>query len=211
MKEYHPNLAVRALTGLVSIAYFGLLILGVIVLIALPTVKLAAGDNPDWEVGLTVPVTPIDGDATVVTRWGDARLELGDSRASLRLPIGTLPWSLFALLWTYVTAVGALMLMFLHHLRRVLERTRGGMPFDAINALRLRWLGLLALAIAAVTGVSEFVTSMIVRGGLISERVEVPVAFSIDGWVVFFGFVLLVLAEVFRRGAELEEDQALTL
>lgn len=202
---------VKALTGLVSIAYVGLLILAVIVLIGLPAVKLAAGDNPDWVIGLTVPVTSIDEDATVVTRWGDARLELADMRGSLRLPVGTLPWSLFALLWTYVAAAVALMLMFLHHLRRVLQRVRGGAPFDASNAVRLRWLGLLALAFAVVTGVSEFVTAMAVRRGLISERVEVPLGLSVDGSVVFFGLVLLVLAEIFRRGAELEEEHALTL
>jgi len=211
MIAYRPDRVVSALTSLVSIAYFGLLILGGILLIGLPTVKLVAGDNPDWVIGLTVPVTSLDSSATVVTRWGDARLELEHVRGSLRLPVANLPWWLFALLWAYVAAAAALMLMFLHHLRRVLQRVRDGAPFDATNARRLRWLGFLALAFAVMTGVSEFVTSLAVRRGLISDHVKVPLGFSVDGSVIFFGLVLLTLAEIFRRGAELEEEQALTL
>jgi len=211
MREYRPDRVVRLLTGLVSVAFFGLLVLGVVLLIGLPTVKLAAGDDPDWEIGLTVPVAPLDSGATVLTRWGDARLEVEDMRGSLRLPVGALPWWLFAVIWTYVAAAGALMLMFLHHLRRIFQRVRGGAPFDATNALRLRWLGLLALALALLKGVSESITSLAVRGGVISDRVEVPLGLSVDGSLVFFGLVLLALAEIFRRGAELEEEQSLTV
>ena len=132
-------------------------------------------------------------------------------RGSLRLPVTILPWWLFAVIWTYVAAAVAVSLMFLHHLRRILQRVRAGEPFDATNAPRLRWLGLRALAFAVVTGVAEFVTSLAVRSGLISERVAVPLGFSLDGSVVFFGIVLLSLAEIFRRGAELEDEQSLTV
>jgi hypothetical protein len=211
MRAYRPDRVVRVLTSVVSIAYFGLLVMGIIVLIGLPTVKLTTGDGPEWMIGLTVPVASLDSDATVLTRWGDGRLEVEDMRGSLRLPLGTLPWWLFAVLWTYVAVTTALMLMFLHHLRRIFQRVRNGAPFDATNALRLRWLGLLALAFAGLRGVSESVTSLAVRGSLISDRVEVPPGLSVDGRVVFFGMVLLALAEIFRRGAALEEEQSLTV
>ena len=211
MRAYRPDRVVRALTGFVSIAYFGLFFLAAVVLIGLPALKLVAGDDPDWVIGLPVPVASLDSSATVVTRWGDARLELEDTRGSLRLPVGTVPWWLFAVLWSYVAVAGAMMLLFLHHLRRIFQRVRGGAPFDATNALRLRWLGLLALTFAVMGGVAQLVTSLVVRRGLISERVEMSHGLSVDGSVVFFGLVLLALAEIFRRGAELEEDQALTV
>lgn len=211
MRRYRPDRVVRVLTGLVSIAYFGLSVLAVVVLTGLPIVKLAAGDDPEWVIGLTVPVASLDADATVLTRWGDARLEAEDMRGSLRLPVGTLPWWLFAVLWTYLAAATALTLLFLHHLRRTFLRVRNGAPFDAMNALRLRWLGLITVALALLTGVAEFVTSWAVRGGLISERVEVPLGLSVDASLVFFGLVLLALAEIFRRGAELEAEQSLTV
>lgn len=211
MRAYRPDRVVRLLTSVVSIAYFALLVLAIIVLIGLPTVKLAAGGSSDWVIGLTVPVASLGSEATVLTRWGDARLEVEGMRGSLRLPVGALPWWLFLVLWTYVAAAMALTLMFLHHLRRIFQRVRGGAPFDATNALRLRWLGLLALGGAALRGVSESIMSVVARSGLISDRVEVPLALSVDGWVVFFGLVLLALAEMFRRGAELEEEQSLTV
>ena len=97
MQAYRPNRVVRVLTGFLSIAYYGLLVLGVLVLLGLPVVKLVAGDNPDWEIGLTVPVVSLDSDVTVLTRWGDARLEVEETRGSLRLPVWMLPWWLFAI------------------------------------------------------------------------------------------------------------------
>lgn len=211
MHAFRPDRVVQALTGLVSSAYFVLLVLGTVVLVGLPAVKLAAGDDPDWEIGLTVPGVALDVDAAVLTRWGNARLEVGETRGSLRLPIGTVPWWLFAVIWSYVAAAAALIAMFLYHLRRIFLRFRGGAPFDAANALRLRWLGLLALAFAGLTGVSESVTSLVVRRGLTSEHVAVSSGLVVDGSVVFFGLVLLALAEVFRRGAELEAEQTLTV
>lgn len=211
MRVYQPDRVVSVLTGLASTAYFGLLVLAVVVLIGLPTVKLAAGDDPDWEIGLTVPVASLDSDATVLTRWGDARLEVEDMGGSLRLPVWMLPWWLFAILWIYVAAAMALTLMFVHHLRRTFQRVRGGAPFDVTNAPRLRWLGLLALGLALLRGMAEFVTSLAVRGGVVGARVEVPLGLSVDGWLVFFGLVLLALGEIFRRGAELEEEQSLTV
>jgi hypothetical protein len=115
------------------------------------------------------------------------------------------------MLWTYAVLMCALMLLFLHHLRRIFQRVRDGAPFDAANARRLRWLGLLALAFALLNGVAETVTSLVVRRGLVSSSLSVPSAVSLDLSTVFFGLVLLALAEVFRRGAELEDDQALVI
>lgn len=209
--SYRPGRVVRVLTGFASVAYFGLLVLAVVVLLGLPTVKLVAGHDPAWEIGLTVPVASLDRDATVDTRWGDARLQVEDLRGSLRLPLGTLPWWVFAVLWIYGAAAIALMLMFLHHLRRIFQRVQGGEPFDATNALRLRWLGLLVLALAVLKAVSELVASLLVSGGVIGERLEGPLGLSVDGSLVFFGLVLLALGEIFRRGAELEEEQSLTV
>jgi hypothetical protein len=211
MRGYNPDRVVRVLTRLVSIAYFALLVLAVVVLLGLPVLKAVVRDSPEWVIGLTVPVASLDSDATVLTRWGDARLEVEDMRGSLRLPVGMLPWWLFAVLWTYTAAAIGLTLMFLHNLRRIFQRVRAGAPFDATNALRLRWLGLLSLGIALLIGLSEFVTSQLVKGSVISERVQVQLGLSVDMSLVFFGLVLLALAEVFRHGAELEAEQSLTV
>ncbi|HSJ24890.1 MAG TPA: DUF2975 domain-containing protein [Longimicrobiales bacterium] len=211
MPVHRSGQIVRGLARLVSFAYYTVLVLAAILLIGLPLAKLAAADNPDWVIGLTVPTTLSDSETTVLTRWGDGRLEVEDVRASLRLPVATLPWWLFGMLWLYVAVMAALMLSFLHHLCRIFQRVREGAPFEATNAHRLRLLGLIALAFALLEGVAAFVTSMAVRGSVIGDAIRVTTGLPIDGSVLFFGLVLLALAEVFRRGAELEEEQALTV
>jgi hypothetical protein len=50
-----------------------------------------------------------------------------------------------------------------------------------------------------------------VRRGLINGGITVPAALHIDGRIVFGALVLIVLAEVFRRGAELEAEQSLVV
>jgi hypothetical protein len=211
MREYRPDRVVRVLTGVASIAYFGLLVVATVAMIGLPAVKLLDRESRDWTIGLPVQVVSLDSDATVITRWGDARLEVEDMRGSLKLPVAMLPWWLFVILWVYLATAMALMLMFLHHLRRIFQRVQGGAPFDATNALRLRWLGILLVAVTVLSGASASVTAMAVRGGLITEDVEVPLVFSVNGGAVLFGLLLLALAEIFRRGAELEDEQAMTV
>jgi hypothetical protein len=211
MQVRRSDRVVRVLTSLVTIAYFGSWVGVVVVLAGSPALKVLAGDDPQWMWGLPVPAVVVESEATVLTRWGPARLEVEDVRGVLRLPIAMLPWWLFALLWTHLATAGALMLAFLFHLRRIFQRVRDGTPFDAQNAIRLRWLGLLLLALALLNGVAESVTSMAVRSGLASGNIAVPRGLRIDMPLVLVALVLIALAEIFRRGAELEHEQSLVV
>lgn len=211
MQAYRPDRVVRVLTTLVSIAYFVLWAGAAVVLIAAPAAKLFAGGNPNWVWGLKVPVTALDSAATVHTNWGIAHLVIHDVRADLRVPIAMLPWWVIAVLWTHAAAAFALTLLSLHQLRRIFQRVRDGAPFDAHNALRMRWLGLLLLALALFNGVAEFVTSLAVRNGLVSSDLTVTTGLRINLFVVVVALVLVALAEIFRRGAELEHEQSLVI
>jgi hypothetical protein len=210
MLPFRPDRVVRLLTVLVSVAFFGTLVLGIIVLIGLPTGKLLAGDDPDWTVSLDIPVAFDRPDVTVPTGWGDALLEIEDVRGSLSVPVGIVPWWFFALIWACAAAWIALMLTFLHHLRRIAMRVRDGVPFDASNARRLRWLGLVAIGMGLLEGVNGLV-GRAVREHVIVEGLRMPASLTIDGSTVLLGLVLLALAEIFRRGAELEHEQSLTV
>ena len=212
MQAYHPDRVVRVLNTLVSIAYFGLLAVAVVLLIAAPVAKLAAGGQPDnWTWGLEVPATLLDSESSVHTSWGPARLVVEDVRGILRLPIATLPWWLVAVLWSHVAVVLGLMLLSLHHLRRIFQRVRDGAPFDADNALRLRWLGLLLLALAVFNGIAGLATSLAVRKEIQGGVVAVKTGLRIDLPLVFVALALVALAEIFRRGSELESEQSLVI
>ena len=211
MQAYRADRVPRMLTAIVSIAYVGIWVGAAVVLVGVPAVKLFAPDDPDWTWGLPVPATVADREATVVTRWGPARLRVEDVRGSVRLPIAMLPWWFVAVLWTHALVAFALMLPTLHHLRRIFQCVRDGAPFDTDNARRLRWVGLLLLALALLNGVAEFFTSMAVRRGLAGSSIMVPFAPRIDVPIVLVALMLVALAEIFRRGAELEDEQSLVV
>ena len=200
------------LNTLVSIAYYGLWAGTVVVLLAAPAAKLMAEGQPDnWIWALEVPATLLHSGATVNTSWGTARLVVEDVRGILQLPIATLPWWLVGVLWTHVAIVLTLMLLSLHHLRRIFQRVRDGAPFDADNALRMRWLGLLLLALAVFDGIADLATSWAVGTGLTSGEIAVATEPRINLPLVFVALALIALAEIFRRGAELEDEQSLVI
>lgn len=210
MQAYRPDRVVRVLTTLVSTAYFALWIVTSALLVAAPAAKLLAGGR-NWTWELEVPATVRDSEATVSTSWGPARLAVENVRGSLRLPIATLPWGLVAVLWAHVAVLLGLTLVSLHHLRRIFQRVRDGEPFDAGNAVRMRWLGLLLLALAVFNGIAELVTSLALRTDPSSGPVAVAAGLHVNFPLVFVALVLVVLAEIFRRGSELEREQSLVI
>ena len=73
-------------------------------------------------------------------------------------------------------------------------------------------LGALLLAIAGLNTVAELATSIAVRRGLAADStLTVPSGFHMDGTLLIVALVLIVLAEVFRRGADLEHEQSLVV
>ena len=211
MRVNRPDRTVRVLAAVTAVAFYGLLVGFVVVLIGLALVRVLAAGNTDWYFGMAVPTVVMDTDVSVLTRWGDARLEVEEAHGSLRLPIGLLPWWLFGLLWVHTLVAGSVMLLFLDHLRRILQRVRDGIPFDAANALALRRLGGLLLALAVINGVAGLVASVAVRSGLADDAVRIPAGLSVDMSLVFAAFLLFTLAEIFRRGTQLEDEQSLVV
>jgi hypothetical protein len=207
-----PDRVVRTLTALASCAYFGMWVGAALVLVGFPVVKGFGGTEGGFYYSLELPVTAPTSQSMVQTVWGPAPLLLGNVRGELKLPISTMPWSFVVLLWSYTAIAAALLLLFLHNLRRVFQRVRDGAAFDARNVARLRTLGTVLIAIACVNAVAEWATSIVVRRGLAAgSSVAVPSGFHVDGTLVLVALVLIALAEVFRRGAQLEDDQSLVV
>ena len=107
----------------------------------------------------------------------------------------------------------ALIALVLGQLRAVFCSLRDGSPFVAVNARRIRRIGLGVLAFEVLRVV---VTITIVAPAL--ERLDhVPGGSRIqavawpNGTALFLGCAVLVLAEVFRRGTLMHDEQALTV
>jgi hypothetical protein len=175
-------------------------------------IKAFGGPGAEFYYGLELPVTTPALQTMVQTVWGPVPLMLDQVRGELKLPITSVSWTFLALLWGYTAAAGALMLLFLHNLRRIFQRVRDGAAFDAQNVLRLRRLGALLLSIAALNGVAQVATTIAVRRGLeAGSSLTIPTGFHPDLTLVPVALVLIALAEVFRRGAELEHEQSLVV
>jgi hypothetical protein len=210
MRVSRSDRLIKALTALTSVAYFGILAGTALVLVGLPILK--ALGVAGFHYGLDLPLTAPTVQTTVQTIWGPAPLVLDDVRGQLRLPISTMPWSLLALLWGYAAIAGALMLLFLHNLRRIFQRVRDGAAFDAQNAARLRTLGAVLLVMVGLNAIAELATAIAVRPGVAAGgSVTIPGGLNIDLEIAVVGLILVALAEVFRRGAALEHEQSLVV
>jgi hypothetical protein len=219
MEGYRPDRVVRMLTTVVSIAYFTAAIGGTLALVVMLGVKVvtsavgyhsSAGES-DFTFGWPVSATLADADATVQTAWGPMRLVVKHTYADLRLPIDAIPWGVFAIAWLVLAILIGLAVLTLYHLRRIFQRVREGAPFDAQNALRMRTVGWLMLSGAVFQSVMEVVVSLAVRGSIDTGRINVSPWIDVDVMGIFMALVVVTLAEVFRRGAELEDEQSLVV
>jgi hypothetical protein len=212
MRKSPPDRVVRLLTSMASFAYYFFWAGAALVLVALPAIWLLGGDNSKFHYSLGLPVALSNLDATVQTAWGPAPVKLDEARAVMQLPISMLPWWLVAVLWAYAAVAAALMLLCLQNLRRIFQRVRDGAAFDSQNAFRLRTLSVLLLALAGLNAVAEVAAAMIFRRGLAADsNLAAPIGLHVNGTLVLVALVLMALAEVFRRGADLEDEQALVI
>jgi len=97
-------------------------------------------------------------------------------------------------------------LFVLNRMRTIFRTLRDQDPFVALNASRIRMIGIvLVLGALASTGLggwyAERVTREITVGGL-----TLNADWSVNTWAIFSGLILLMLAEVFRLGADMKGD-----
>lgn len=99
----------------------------------------------------------------------------------------------------------------IHQLRRVFASLRGGTPFTIDNAKRVRAIGrLIIIGTVANAAVCTWVGRLMLAN-VVSPGVELNAKVGLNLGGVFVGLVILVLGEIFRRGAELQADQDLTV
>ena len=141
---------------------------------------------------------------------GIAHAEVEKARGSLKFapPPGT---SLIAPALLVLALMSGAVLFVVGQLRAVIRTVRDGRPFVPANAVRIRWIGFAVIA-------GEIAKTAIVY----SANSHVMTYFSADGLrfdarpdfnvvTVVHGLIILAIAEVFRTGARLDEDQSLTI
>ena len=175
-----------------------------------PSFGVDAPDHNNWT--LTVPVSlAVDPPTGTVTSksLGIGNAEIKDLRGSLKFPIRRGPF--FLANAVLLVLAMAFFLWIAGQLRAVVRTVRDGKPFIALNATRMRRIGWGLI-------IGELTTAIVVFG----ESAYAMQHFSIEGlrlsarpdfsvFAIVQGMIVLVIAEVFRAGTRLEEDQSLTV
>ena len=199
--------AVSLLSGLVNFAwYLGavLLVVAMVMTAVHPFIEI-----PDGELGIPVSFSTTADHPVRSEPLGIEGAHIRDVRGTLVFP--PKPGESFVALGLLLIAMLALAMWVIGELRALLRTVRAGQPFAPANAARLRrvaWIVLLGEPLRAFVVWSNhaFVRDNFSSPGL---RFEASVDFSFSA--IFSGLVILVLAEIFRAGTKLDEDQSLTV
>ena len=207
MKPFRAMQTAGLLKGLLDLAFWAIVVLAPAYVVLVVVGYLRSGD-PDMALGVDVWFNPTS------VAWA---LE-GDGSRAARIVHGVaavrfqrLPWPDLTVLLAAAMLRLLLWLPVLQQLRRLLGALSRGRPFVGENADRLRKLGwtliLVELALATLRMAEGlYVAWQFERPGFeLWPRLDLPVT------ALFVGAALLVAAEAFRRGAQLEEDQAFTV
>lgn len=214
MQAYRPDRVVRILTRVVSLAYYGAWMVAALFLVVGPALKKLTPDlvvDPVPRVGF--PVTLPELGATVASQWDVAPLDfqLWWVEGFVSLPSSQLPAWVPITSYLGLALTMVLVLLFFHDMRVLFRRVREGAPFDAANATLMRRLGVWLLAFHLSYGGFEYWMSRWFARDLTSRGIPANPLLEINWFAVFVALVLVGLAEVFRRGAVLEEEQSLVV
>jgi len=179
-------------------------------------VQIDAGGAPSVEVGsrpmMSIPVSFSIDPQTHPVRASSIGIEdaqLHDARAALKF---TPPRGIF-FMGNAVLLIGllALLLWALSQLRAVLCTLRDGKPFTPANALRIRRIAWLAIVGELVRAAVVFFENRYAVTHFVSEGLHFSARPEVNVFAIVNGLIILVVAEVFRIGARLDEDQSLTV
>ena len=212
MQAYQPDRVVKVLSGLATGLYYVTWVLAVLTLVWMPVERVVRAGRADAFYHIAAPVV-VHPALSLADRWRvpGARVEVARVRATAMVPVSLVPVRLLVLAWLALAGSAALVLLFLHHLRRLFQRVRQGAPFDAGNAARLRWLGILLVVAAVWKGATDIWMSLAISRMLEGGGDRLGTGADLNLPVILVGLVLIALAEIFRRGAALEEEQALVV
>jgi hypothetical protein len=157
---------------------------------------------------LSLPVA-VQVDAPIQTVGGGTEAQFEKLRGNLRFPARQGPFLSWSL--AVVVLILAYLLWIVTQLRHVFRSLSHGLPFAAENARRIRWVGLAVvfgeLARAAIIYYWSYYTSM----RFTVSGLQFTAAADLNLITMVSGLGILVIAEAFREGARLQEDQSLTI
>ena len=202
---------VNAAWGLVALA----LVLTAVMLVLAPVVQGPVEVSAGWiGVGtkMTIPVSfSVDARTHRVTApsLGVEDAQLQDVRGLLAFPVrrGAYLYGNMVLL----AIMFALALWVLGNLRAVFRTLRDGRPFVRANANRIRTIAWLFIIGELARAAMVFFQNYYAMTHFSADGLRFDAPLDLNFTAIIDGLIILVIAEVFRAGTRLDEEQSLTV
>lgn len=196
------------LAVLINVAWY-LVAITLVLMLVLAAVPLFM-DLSHTELGIPVSFS-VDTRSFAVTAPGVTKADITDAHGSgtLRFPP---PSGVVLTTGALLVAAGmAIGLWVLTQLRAVFRTLRDGHPFVAANAVRIRWIGYAVIVGAVVQSLVTYGANTYARSHVVVDGLRFDAWPRFDVYAIICGLIILVIAEVFRAGTHLDEDQSLTI
>ncbi len=205
------TILVNVASGLVALA----LVLTVVMLVLAPVVQVPVEVSAGWiGVGtkMTIPVSfSVDARTHRVSApsLGVEDAQLQDVRGLLAFPVrrGAYLYGSVVLL----AIMFALALWVLGNLRAVFRTLRDGRPFVRANATRIRTIAWLFIIGELARATMVFFQNYYAMIHFSADGLRFNAPLDLNFTAIIDGLIILVIAEVFRAGTRLDEEQSLTV
>lgn len=164
-------------------------------------------------IGTDVPVKiqdypRITGITSSTSNWQDTYLTMNAGVLHVERRID---WRVMLGMLAYQCGFTVLCLTITYLLRKIFATLTTPQPFDPRNADRLRRIAFLVMLFAPLELFNDLFTHITIGHGFSREKVNFLLQPEIDFQFLILGAVLLVIAEVFRIGTQLHEENELTV
>jgi hypothetical protein len=187
--------------------YFLITVIPVILVIAV-LLAVVAHRHESWPVQLPVRLEFNSGSQSRVTSPTNGIQSASVIRAhgTLQVVIPKLNTLMAWAGWGEVIIWVAITLIVLNRLRAIFGTLRDKDPFVAVNASRIRTIALVLIFGELIGTVAGGLAGYRVTGDISMAGLKVYPDYSFNSAVIFAGLILLMVAEVFRLGADMKGD-----
>lgn len=188
---------------LLDIAFYSAIVGGALLTVGLAVVGLSGTEN----TSLDLPVFfDIDPSAYRIESSAGPQVQTEIEEATGSLVITGGGSGLFLLPVLMVLPLFAVAILVLHRLRRIFRRLIEGRPFLAENSKNLRFIGIAVIVGELAWATFVYWSTRIVLGEFTASGVTLHSDFPVRFPVILAGLTLLIVAEVFREGAQMKAD-----
>ena len=208
MRIQHPNLAAAWLGRVLAVIWWGLLL--ILIITVFLTVAAPVLDFSDAQVELPAQVV-INTAAVPISApsLGITSARLSPLRGNVVAPAGTRT-SLLAPALTIIVMM-ALALWVIAQLRALFRELSAGRTFAPRNAVRLHRIAWIVMAAEPLRAAMNYAASSFIASRFIADGLRFQSYWDFNVGTIFCAIVILAIAEVFRAGTRLDEDQSLTI